>query len=65
MSQTTEILSHLQTVGKITPLEALNKYGSFRLGAIIFNLRKAGHFIETEINADGKPYAIYHYRGQV
>lgn len=29
----------------ITPLEALRMFGSFRLGAIIFELRREGHNI--------------------
>ena len=32
----------------ITPLEALRMFGSFRLGAIIFDLRKEGYNIITE-----------------
>ena len=55
-----KVLSHLQTYGSITPLEALEKYGSFRLGALIFNLRKEGHDIETNI-VPKKGYAKYTY----
>ena len=54
------VLTHLQTYGSITPLEALEKYGSFRLGALIFNLRKEGHDIETNI-VPKKGYAKYTY----
>lgn len=32
----------------ITPLEALRMFGSFRLGAIIFELRQEGYNITTE-----------------
>ena len=32
----------------ITPLEALRMFGSFRLGAIIFDLRQEGYNITTE-----------------
>ena len=55
-----KVLSHLQTYGSITPLEALELYGSFRLGALIFNLRKEGHDIETNI-VPKKGYAKYTY----
>ena len=55
-----KVLMHLQTHGSITPLEALNKYGSLRLGALIFNLRKEGHDIETNI-VPKKGYAKYTY----
>ena len=55
-----KVLTHLQTYGNITPLEALNEYGSFRLGAIIFNLRKEGYDIKTNI-VPKKGYAKYTY----
>jgi hypothetical protein len=59
-SKKDKVLTHLQTHGNITPLEALDKYGSFRLGAIIFDLRKEGHDIETNI-IPKKGYAKYTY----
>jgi hypothetical protein len=34
------ILHHLQTYGSITPVEALNEYGCFRLAARINDLRE-------------------------
>ena len=55
-----KVLTHLQTYGSITPLEALNEYGSFRLGALIFNLRKEGHDITTNI-IPKKGFAKYTY----
>ena len=55
-----KVLMHLQTYGSITPLEALDKYGSFRLGAIIFNLREEGYDITTNI-IPKKGYAKYTY----
>lgn len=42
------VLEHLKKYKKITPLEALKEYGSMRLGAIIFDLRK-DHNIETNM----------------
>ena len=44
----TAVLNHLKEHKTLTPLEALNKYGTMRLGAIIFDLRK-DHNIETEM----------------
>ena len=55
-----KVLIHLERHGSITPLEALNLYGSFRLGALIFNLRKEGHDITTNI-VPKKGYAKYTY----
>ena len=55
-----KVLTHLQTFGIITPLEALDKYWRFSLGALIFNLRKEWHDIETNI-VPKKGYAKYTY----
>ena len=60
ISKQEKVLTHLQTHGSITPLEALEKYGSFRLGALIFNLRKEGYDIKTNI-VPKKGYAKYTY----
>jgi len=58
MTKKDKVLAHLMNGQPITPIEALNKYGSFRLGAIIFDLRAEGHKINTEI-AKGSGHAIY------
>lgn len=50
-------LDYIERYGSITPLEALQAYGCFRLGARICDLRKAGYGIKTERSKDG--YAIY------
>ena len=46
-SQKENILEYLQIGNKITPLEALYQFGSFRLSAIIFELRQEGSNIIT------------------
>jgi len=43
------VLQHLRRFGSIEPLTALREYGCYRLGAVIFNLRKEGYSIATEI----------------
>ena len=59
MSQEKAILSHLKR-GPITPLDALERYGCFRLAARINDLRGRGHRIETEmVERDDKRYARY------
>ena len=64
-SQVTLILNHLKSGKEITPMEALELYGCFRLGAIIFNLKEEGYKIHTRIHRYKKPsgkrglYAIY------
>lgn len=52
-------LEYLEMYGSITPLEALSAFNSFRLSALIFELRKDGHIITTKLNEDGKKFAIY------
>lgn len=59
MSQTVQILSHLKRK-PITPIEALERYGCFRLAARISDLRYQGHVIETEtIQRNEKRFARY------
>lgn len=70
MSQNSKILKHLRTIGPITPLEALNLYGCFRLGARICDLRELGHEIVTDlIDVAGKHgdsrVAKYRLKGEV
>jgi len=47
MNKTIAVLEHMREHGGITQLEATELYGATRLSAIIFNLRKRGHDIET------------------
>lgn len=46
-TKTSEVLNHLKEHGSITSNEAWELYGATRLSAIIFNLRRRGHDIET------------------
>jgi hypothetical protein len=56
------ILTHLQNGGSLTPRDALNLFGSFRLAAHIESLRKDGHNIFTHmVSENGKKYAKYTY----
>ena len=47
MSQTREILRYLAKGRAITPLEALERFGVFRLAARIQEIRAQGHKVET------------------
>ena len=59
-SQSENILAHLMRGDTITPLDALEQYGCFRLAAIIYNLRATGHKIITKkITRRGKTFASY------
>ena len=53
-TQKEAILRHLQSGKTITPLEALNLYGCFRLGARIWDLRDEGYVIRSENVKQGK-----------
>ena len=60
MSQNNLILDHLVRGHRITPLDALNMFGCFRLGARINDLKKEGHNIKTTIiHENKKHYASY------
>ena len=59
-SQKQNVLEYLEIGNKITPLEALYQFGSFRLSAIIFELRQEGYNIITHNKSvDGKTFAEY------
>ena len=63
------VLEHLKKYSSITPKEAYFEYGSMRLGAVIFELRK-NHKIRTNmIDVAGKygnsTVAQYIYEGAI
>lgn len=43
MTQSERVLRHLETYGSITPMEAMQEYGIMRLGARIYDLKRAGY----------------------
>jgi len=61
-SQKEQIKAYLLVHKKISPIEALNLFGCFRLAARIANLRAEGMKIRTEITRKG--YAIYRLEGE-
>ena len=63
-SQKSLVLNHLKNDNGITPMEALKLFGAFRLSAIIFDIKKDGYDIDTEIIKNGgKHYANYKLKG--
>lgn len=70
-SHITLVLNHLKTGAEINPLEALSKYGDFRLGATIYALKKEGHNISSRLERYTKPngkkghYAVYRLEDKV
>jgi len=62
-SQNKRILAYMQEGHRITPIEALKLFGSFRLGARIADLKEGGHdikseFVKTESGKRVKSYWI-------
>ena len=59
-SQNTRIAAHLLLRKPLTPLEALSRFGCFRLAARVRDLRREGLPIKTEMkHRGGKRYAQY------
>lgn len=69
MTQCEKILRYLEDYGSITPLDALREFGCMRLGARIWDLKRAGHDIERTLEAgrnrygEETRYARYTLRG--
>jgi len=60
-NQNTLILKHLQENDGITPLDALNLYGCFRLSGRIYDLKQQGYNIKPRIiKRNGKRFAFYY-----
>ncbi len=60
-SQSSRILTALQAGRHLSPIEALEEFGCFRLGARIYDLRKAGHDIRHDtVRERGKSFAVYY-----
>lgn len=59
-TQKVNVLNHLKSGKSITPLEALQEYGCFRLADRILVLRQDGYNIITNnITENGKTFAEY------
>lgn len=62
MNEINGIREWLKAGNSLTPLEALNRFGTFRLAVVINRLRARGMRIKTEIiedEATGKRFARY------
>ena len=58
-SQCKRLLDYLATGKEITPLQALDRWGIYRLGARIFDLRQQGHDIRSRLVVGRKRFAAY------
>ena len=60
-TQNAAILSHLSRRKSLTALQALERFGCFRLAARIYDLREGGYRIESRvIDASGTRIAEYY-----
>lgn len=64
MTQKEKVLNWLKSGKAITPIDALERFGCFRLGGIIHKLRNEGYLITTDMvnNKYGNAYAKYKLR---
>lgn len=59
-SQNSRILKHLMSGKRLNPIQALTKFGCFRLASRINNLKMQGFDIKTDlITREGKRFAQY------
>lgn len=59
-TQSEQILTYLSKGKGLTPIDALNKFGCFRLAARISDLRTQGYTIWTDtVTKNGKTFASY------
>ena len=67
-SKTQDVLNHLKIYGSISQKEAVDNYNLYRLSSVIFELRKRGYEITSEIKPFKSKYgtisnyAIYHLK---
>ena len=60
MTQNQKILAYLKKGKAITPLQALDKFGCFRLSGRILELKEQGHPIKSEmVKVNNKRVAQY------
>ena len=55
------ILKALKKGSRITPIDALKRFGCFRLSARIADLRKSGHNIKTRMVVNGEKHFAEYY----
>lgn len=60
-TQKAQVLADLKTGNPITPLDALQKYGCFRLASRIHDLRNEGWPIEMEMVRDDRNFSYAKY----
>lgn len=66
-SQSEKILAWLRSGNTLTPLEALDRFQTLRLGGRIYDLKKAGHDIKKRMveTRSGKHVAEYFMEAKI
>lgn len=65
-SQESRIIDYLATGKALTPIMALRRFGCFRLGARIYDLKRDGHRIDSRrVTRNGKTFAEYRLKEHV
>lgn len=61
-SQNAQVYRFMREQGRINALQAVNQLGCFRLASRIYDLKREGYNIATEIKSmsDGRHWAEYH-----
>lgn len=63
-SQTQDILAYLKEGNSLTPIDALEKFGCFRLSGRVYDIKKLGYEIEMKMVGGKKKYAEYKLKTQ-
>ncbi len=65
MSQTAQIAAYLKKGHKLTPIEALERFGCFRLAARVHELNRQGMNIKSELRRfNGEKRAAVYWVGR-
>lgn len=60
VTQMERVIEYIRETGSITQLEAIKELGVLRLSAVIFDLKRAGYAIKSELVAVPTRYGIAH-----
>ena len=60
VTQRERVLDYIRETGSITQLEAIKELGVLRLSAVIFDLKKEGNAIKSELVPVNTRYGIAH-----
>jgi Helix-turn-helix domain len=61
-TQNAKIIAHLRAGNTLTPIEALHLFGTLRLGARIYDLKKSGENISADRVHIGNNRTVARYR---